>query len=152
MTLDAERDWGPLDLGAGAIVWSIKRRRGYLRGTTCRIFSANQALENLFKTAKATRVFKNGCSFSRRIRIRCISAKVPRTATPICRHGFCYRSQMKTARVGVYVIRSQGNMLSDPIIHGVGSGGLGPPDQGETLQGTPCTRRFTGFWSALARN
>ncbi|CAB1107122.1 unnamed protein product [Ectocarpus sp. CCAP 1310/34] len=32
-TLDAERNWTPLDLEAGAIVWAIKRLRGYLRGT-----------------------------------------------------------------------------------------------------------------------
>ena len=51
-TLESERHWTPLDLEAGSIVWSIKRLRGYLWGTTFRIFSDHKALESLAKVAE----------------------------------------------------------------------------------------------------
>ena len=51
-TLESDRPWTPLDLGAGSIVESIKRLRGYLWGTTFRIFSDHKALESLAKVAE----------------------------------------------------------------------------------------------------
>ena len=44
-TLDSGRSWTPLYLGAGSIVWVIKRLRGYLWGTKFRIFWDHKALE-----------------------------------------------------------------------------------------------------------
>ena len=46
-TLDSERHSTPLDLEAGSIVWPIKRLRGYLWGTTFRIFSNHKAFESI---------------------------------------------------------------------------------------------------------
>jgi len=51
-TLDAERNWTPLDLEAGAIVWAIKRLREYLRGTKFCILSDNSALQNMSKISE----------------------------------------------------------------------------------------------------
>ena len=51
-TLESERHWTPLDLEARSIVWSIKRLRECLWGTTFRIFSDYKALESLAKVAE----------------------------------------------------------------------------------------------------
>ena len=48
-TLPSERNWTPLDLEAGSIIWAIKRLRGYLWRNKFRIFSDHQALENIGK-------------------------------------------------------------------------------------------------------
>ena len=52
VTLESERHRTPLDLETGRIVWSIKRLRGYLWGTTFRIFSNHKTLESLAKAAE----------------------------------------------------------------------------------------------------
>ena len=49
---DSERPWTPLDLGAGSIVWSITRIRGYLWGTDFPLFSDHKALESPDKIAE----------------------------------------------------------------------------------------------------
>ena len=46
-TLDSERHWIPLNLGAGSIAWALKRLRGYLWGTKFRVFSDHMALESI---------------------------------------------------------------------------------------------------------
>ena len=51
-TIESERHWTPLDSKAGIIVWSIKRRRGYLWGTDFCMFSDHKALESLDKIAE----------------------------------------------------------------------------------------------------
>ena len=48
-TLDSERNWIPLDLEAGSIVWTIKRLRGYPWGTKLRMFSDHKAVESIGK-------------------------------------------------------------------------------------------------------
>ncbi|CAB1100714.1 unnamed protein product [Ectocarpus sp. CCAP 1310/34] len=51
-TLDSERHWTPLDLEAGSIVWCIKRLRGYLWGTKCRIITDHKSLEHFAKVGE----------------------------------------------------------------------------------------------------
>ena len=51
-TLESERQWTPLDLEAGSIVWSLKRFRCYLWGATFHIFSDHKALESLAKVVE----------------------------------------------------------------------------------------------------
>ena len=48
-TLDSERHWTPLDLGAGSIVRALKRLRGCLGGTKFRICSDHKALDSICK-------------------------------------------------------------------------------------------------------
>ena len=43
------RDWTPVDLEAGGIVWAIKRLRGDLWGTRFHVFSDHKALESIGK-------------------------------------------------------------------------------------------------------
>ena len=50
--IESECHWTPLDMGAGSIVWSIKRLRGYLWGTTFCFISDYKALESLHKIAE----------------------------------------------------------------------------------------------------
>ena len=50
-TLDSEQNWTALDLEAAAVVWSIKRLRGYLRGTKFKVFTDSSALQNIGKIA-----------------------------------------------------------------------------------------------------
>ena len=51
-TLDSERNWTPLDLEAGSIVWAIKRLRGHLWSTNFRIYSDHKALESISKVGE----------------------------------------------------------------------------------------------------
>ena len=48
-TLDSERNWTPLNLKAGSIVWAINRLRSYLWGAKFRKFSDYKALESMGK-------------------------------------------------------------------------------------------------------
>ncbi|CAB1113095.1 unnamed protein product [Ectocarpus sp. CCAP 1310/34] len=48
----AERNWTVLDLGAGGIVWAIKRLRGYLWSTKFIISSDHKALESIGKVGE----------------------------------------------------------------------------------------------------
>ena len=46
-TLDSERQFIPLDMEAGSIVWALNRLRGDLWGTKFLLFSDHKALESI---------------------------------------------------------------------------------------------------------
>ena len=90
---ESERHWTPLDLAAGRIVWSIKRLRGYLWGTTFRIFSDHKALESL-----ATPEPRNGSNSSWHTGVLWNTAKAAPAVTPTFYLGYrCLHRRMTAA-------------------------------------------------------
>ena len=57
-TLISERQWTPLDLEAGSIVWCLKRLRGHLWGLNFHIYADHEALEHFARLAKNVRVLR----------------------------------------------------------------------------------------------
>ena len=95
---ESERHWTPLDLEAGSIAWSIKRLRGYLWGTTFRMFSDDKALESLANLLNTTPESKDGSNFSRHATILWSAVKAAPTVTPtFCLRYSCLRRRMTAA-------------------------------------------------------
>ena len=148
-TLDAERNWTALDLEAGAIVWSIKRLREYLRGTTFCILSDNKALENMHKISehnpRVQRWIEFLSAYQYTLKHRSGAAngnadmlsRLPLPATDEDKTGFSRITSPDD--VGVYVIASTGRSSSTHTIPGVDLGGGVPHDQSVALGGLPLT-------------
>jgi len=146
-TIESERHWTPLDLEAGSIIWSIKRLRGYLWGTTFRIFSDHKALEHLDKIAehnprvqrwlefltayKYTLEYRKGSANGN---ADCLS-RLPLPATENDRSGPCSLTPPDDERV--FLIRSYGLLTGGPHAMRVGLGGLAPSDPSSGLGGLP---------------
>eukprot|EP00752_Nemacystus_decipiens_P015617 g13940.t1 len=117
-TLPSERNWTPLDLEAGSIVWAIKRLRGYLWMNKFRIFTDHQALENIGKVgdhnARVQRWVEFLTAYDNTLEYRKGSAngnadflsRLPQPATEADRTGPGAINDPDT--VGVYIIRSLG--------------------------------------------
>ena len=75
--LDSERQWTPLDLKAGSIVWTIKRLRGYLWGTKFRIFGSQGAQKHR-QSGKSQCASPAVSRVSHRVRLH------PRISCPVC--------------------------------------------------------------------
>ena len=59
--IDSERQWTPLDLEAGNIVWIIKRLRGYLWGTNFRFFfPTTRRVKASTRLQNTTREYRGG--------------------------------------------------------------------------------------------
>lgn len=93
---NAERTVITLDLEADAIFWAINRLREYLRVTNFRVFQAIKLCRTSPKSAITTRVFSDGWSFSRCMRICCTTVQVPPTVTRTCCPGFRNRPRTRT--------------------------------------------------------
>ena len=80
-TLDSERNWIPLDLEAGSIVWALKRLRGYLWGTKFCIFLDQNALESTGKAGNHNARVQRWLEFLTEFDTHSSTAKQVRTAT-----------------------------------------------------------------------
>ncbi len=133
-TLPSERNWTPLDLEAGSIIWAIKRLRGYLWMNKFRIFTDHQALENIGKVgdhnARVQRWVEFLTAYDYTLEYRKGSAngnadflsRLPQPATERDKTGPDAITDPDT--VGVYIIRSLG--LDEPTssVPSVALGGL----------------------------
>ncbi|CAB1118696.1 unnamed protein product [Ectocarpus sp. CCAP 1310/34] len=162
-TLDAERNWTPLDLEAGAIVWAIKRLRRYLRGTHFQIWTDNQALENISKVGdhspRVQRWLESLTAYQYTLKHRPGSSNsnadmLSRLPIPPSTQDITGYSRITMPDdVGVYMIRATGNIPSGPSPQGITLGGLVPNNGSDTLSGSPLTSAdFQDFSPARALN
>ena len=124
VTIESERQWTPIDLEAGSIVWSVKYVRGYLWGTTFRILSDHKELEILDNTAEQNPRVQQWISFltayNYTLEYRKGSANrsadfLPRLtlpATELDRSGPC--SLLPSDEKRVFLIRSYAYFWADP--------------------------------------
>ena len=148
-TLDAERNWTALDLEAGAVVWSIKRLRGYLRGTKFRIFTDSSALENMAKIAdhnpRVSRWTEFLTAYQYTVHHRPGSKNgnadmLSRLPLPPTEEDLTGHSRLSYPdEVASYTIRASASLDAGPTPAGVGLGGLLPPNRANTLGGLPLT-------------
>ena len=154
-TLDAERNWTPLDLEAGAIVWGVKRLREYLRGTKFCIISDNQALQNMHKISDHNPRVARWIEFLSAYQYTVVHrpgatngnadmlSRLPIPATEADKTG--YSSITSPDDVGVYLIQSSGRSTTR-VPHGVGLGGLVPRTPSAALGGlAPIAEDFCDF-------
>ena len=78
------RDWTPVDLEAGGIVWAIKRLRGYLWGTEFPSFRITRRLKAPAKWETTMRKSSIGSNFSSRSTTSSSPSRAAPTETPIC--------------------------------------------------------------------
>ena len=143
--IDSERQWTPLDLEAGNIVWIIKRLRGYLWGTNFRFFSDHKALESLNKIAehspRVQRWLEFLTTYNYTLEYRKDSANgnadflshLPLPAMELERSGPSSRTPSDEERV--FLIRSHGLLLGGPSAVRVGLSGLAPSNPSSSLGG-----------------
>eukprot|EP00752_Nemacystus_decipiens_P016839 g15071.t1 len=109
-TLPSERNWTPLDLEVGSIVWAIKRLRGYLWMNKFRIFTDHQALENIGKVsdhnARVQRWVEFLTAYDYTLDNADFLSRLPQPATEADRTGPGAINDPDT--VDVYIIRSLG--------------------------------------------
>ncbi|CAB1099790.1 unnamed protein product [Ectocarpus sp. CCAP 1310/34] len=162
-TLDAERNWTPLDLEAGAIVWAIKRLRGYLRGTHFQIWTGNQALENISKVGDHSPSVQRWLEFlttyqytlkhrpgSSNSNVDMLS-RLPMPPTPQDITGDS-RITMPDD-VDVYMIGATGNTPSGPSPQGIALGGLSTQQRHRHFEWLPTdVSGFPGYSPARAPN
>ena len=146
-TLDNERHWTPLELEAGSIIWSIKRLRGYLWGTTFRIFSDHKALESFAKVAEHNPRVQRWLEFLTAYRYTLEYRKgsangnadfLSRLPLPASENDRSGRSRLTPSEEErIYLIRSGGLLLDGPPTLSLGLGGLAPSSHSISLGGLP---------------
>ena len=132
---------------AGSIVWPIKRLRGYLWGTTFRIFSNHKAFESIDRVgdhnARVQRWLEFLTAFDYTLEYRKGSAngnadflsRLPEPATEHDRTGSS--SLIPVEDGGIFLIRACGLRTWASPIPGVGLSGLVPHPESAVLSGLP---------------
>ena len=148
-TLDSERNWTALDLEAGAIVWAIKRLRGYLRGTHFQIWTDNQPLENLSRLAehnpRVQRWLELLTAYQYTLKHRSGASNgnadmLSRLPVPATEHDISGDTRITMPDdIGIYLVRASGRTTSGPATPGIGLGGLRPNSNTATLGQAPVT-------------
>ena len=148
-TLDSEQNWTALDLEAAAVVWSIKRLRGYLRGTKLKVLTDSSALQNIGKIADHNPRVSGWAEFFGAYTYAVhhrpgtqngnadMLSRLPLPATEEDRSGHARLTYPD--EVASYTIRATASLPSGPTPAGVGLGELMPPDHANTLGGLPLT-------------
>ena len=132
---------------AGSIVWPIKRLRGYLWGTTFRIFSNHKAFESIDRVgdhnARVQRWLEFLTAFYYTLEYRNGSAdgnadflsRLPEPATEHDRKGSSCLIPVEDG--GIFLIRACGLRTWASPIPGVGLSGLVPHPESAVLSGLP---------------
>ena len=148
-TLDSEQNWTALDLEAAAVVWSIKRLRGYLRGTKLKVLTDSSALQNIGKIAdhnpRVSRWVEFLGAYTYTVHHRPgtqngnadMLSRLPLPATEEDRSGHARLTYPD--EVASYTIRATASLPSGPTPAGIGLGGIMPPDHANALGGLPLT-------------
>ena len=138
-TLDNERNWTPMELEAGCVVWSIRRLRRYLIGVYFLVFTDHQCLQQICKIEETKPRIQRWMKFLSAYNFRLSYRRGQENANAdfLSRLPFPPTGEDVSGApaltdpdgLGVYLIRACGLTTPSCPVPGVGLGGLAPsPD------------------------
>ena len=136
-TLTNKRNWTPMELEAGCVVWSIRRQRRYLISIFFQIFTYHECLQKISKIDESKPRIQRWMEFLsaynyrlsyRRGRDNANADFLSRLPIPPTAEDISGSSALTDPDdLGVYLIRAWGYTTPSCPIPGVGLGGLTPP-------------------------
>ena len=133
-TLDNEQNWTPMELGAGCVVWSIRRLRHYLFSVYFLVFTDHQCLQQICKMGETRPRIQRWMEFLSAYNFRLSYRRgqenanadfLSRLPLPPIEENISGASALTDPDyLGVYLIRACGFITASCPVPGVGLGGL----------------------------